>query len=222
MLLDDAALRQALLAFTDAFTDELFDGPHRKIVYPVSRMVTDPERFRDDRDEPMAKYGIGAVYSRDPFLRPFRCLSDARKEQLLQEFYDPHHRLLEAAVAEALAVAGECLLLDAHSFSATPLPYEPEQCPIRPDICLGTLEIHTPAWLSRMAHDHFTTRGFTVAFNYPYSGSIVPLSHWGDTRVHSLMVEVNRGTYMRPDGAKSTGFDHTRHTIAEFLDRLDA
>ena len=46
----------------------------------------------------------------------------------------------------------------------------------------------------------------------------MPLSHWGDTRVHSLTVEVNRGTYMRPDDTKSPGFDRTRHTIAEFLD----
>ena len=43
---------------TDWYTDELFDfGFGDRLVYPVSRLVCDPERFRDDEREEMAQIG---------------------------------------------------------------------------------------------------------------------------------------------------------------------
>jgi N-formylglutamate deformylase len=47
---------------TDAWTDEIvariaFDAT--RVIFPVSRLVVDPERFPDDADEPMAARGIG-------------------------------------------------------------------------------------------------------------------------------------------------------------------
>lgn len=43
---------------TDAHTDRLFDIDEAgKIVFPVSRLVVDAERFSDDRLEPMAERG---------------------------------------------------------------------------------------------------------------------------------------------------------------------
>ena len=60
--LGEEDLKQELIRMTDAFKDELFDldGRHRKVVYPVSRIVCDPERFLDDDAESMSKIGIKA------------------------------------------------------------------------------------------------------------------------------------------------------------------
>ena len=50
---------------TDAFTDDLFaltPLEAARVVFPVSRLVCDVQRFPHDADEPMALRGMGAVY----------------------------------------------------------------------------------------------------------------------------------------------------------------
>ena len=54
-----ASFRQAILpheieVMTDWFCDELFDCGRDRIVFPISRLVCDVERFRDDKQEIMA------------------------------------------------------------------------------------------------------------------------------------------------------------------------
>ena len=66
ILLSDAELEIELNKMTDAFTDELFAVDSLKaytVVFPVSRMVLDPERFLDDDQEVMARRGMGVVYT---------------------------------------------------------------------------------------------------------------------------------------------------------------
>ena len=53
----DEKIERELLLMTDAWTDEIvayiaFDAT--RVIFPVSRLVVDPERFSDDADEPMA------------------------------------------------------------------------------------------------------------------------------------------------------------------------
>ena len=74
---------------------------------------------------------------------------------------------------------GRCLIVDGHSFSPTPLPFESDQDPIRPDICIGTDSFHTPAALVTGAENYFKRAGFTTALNRPYSGTMVPLKYLG-------------------------------------------
>jgi N-formylglutamate deformylase len=62
--LDDTALHTELLRMTDGYTDELFPVTAieaGRIVFPVSRLVCDVERFSSDEDEPMAARGMGAI-----------------------------------------------------------------------------------------------------------------------------------------------------------------
>jgi N-formylglutamate amidohydrolase len=66
ILLDDAALNDELLRMTDAYTDELFPiTPFEtgRVVFPVSRLICDVERFPSDEDEPMAARGMGVFYT---------------------------------------------------------------------------------------------------------------------------------------------------------------
>ena len=198
ILLDDEQLALNQSLFTDWRTRDLFTHaafPER-VVYPVSRLVCDPERFRDDAQEDMAARGIGAVYVKDAFLRPFRSLDPITRELMLQRWYDPHHASLERTVERRVAESGHCLVIDAHSFHGTPLPYEPNQASGRPDICLGTTDGHTPKLLLRRAIAYFQRKGYTVGVNWPYAGSMVPLRFLGDDRVQSLMVEINRDLYV--------------------------
>jgi N-formylglutamate amidohydrolase len=220
-LVGEQEIHENLLALTDWKTDELFAPgfTHRRVVYSFSRMVCDPERYRDDAEETMSRRGMGAVYLRDAFGRPLREATPEEREALLRRCYDPHHRLLEAAVDAAIREHGCCLIIDAHSFSAAPLPYEPDQHTDRPDICLGTCPEHTPEPIFELASEHFRERGFSVARNHPYAGTIVPLKYWGDRRVASLMIEVNRKLYMEAGQMKkSSGFDAVKTAVGKFLE----
>src|ERR1700722_12102311 len=64
--LDDAGLDQELLRMTDAYTDELFPVTAveaGRVVFALSRLVCDVERFPSDADEPMAARGMGVSYT---------------------------------------------------------------------------------------------------------------------------------------------------------------
>jgi N-formylglutamate deformylase len=201
LLLDDAEMELELLRMTDAYTDELFAMSALTAVaidYPVSRLVVDPERFRDDANEPMAARGMGAVYTRTADGRPLRdTIHATERERLLAEWYDPHHRRLAQAVELALDNYGYCLIIDCHSFPSIPLPCDLDGSVPRPDICIGTDSFHTPPGLLAAAVDFCERRRMTFAVDKPYAGSIVP-SRWHrqDRRVLSIMVEVNRALYM--------------------------
>jgi hypothetical protein len=97
LLRDDWTLALELLRMTDAFTDNLF-GPTpfeaARIVFPVSRLVCDVERFPDDADE-MALRGMGAVYVKTTDGRPLReQLTPTERARLIETWYRPHHQRL--------------------------------------------------------------------------------------------------------------------------------
>lgn len=222
ILLDDAELEEELLCMTDWHTDELFppDKPDvTSIIYPVSRLVVDPERFLDDDKEPMAEKGMGVVYVQTSNGKPLsQKLSLAQRQELIDQYYRPHHARLSAAVSEELQNCGRALIVDCHSFPSKPLPYEPDQSPHRPDICIGTDDFHTPENILKTAYDFFNQSGYTVAINRPYKGTIVPSAYWhSNKKVASLMIEVNRKLYMdETTGRKKEGFD----SITEIVGRL--
>lgn len=219
ILLNDEELQQNLYAFTDWNTGELFfnrEFPCR-IISEISRMVCDMERFRDDSREEMALRGYGAVYTKDAFLRPLRNFDKVKRELILRLYYDPHHKRLENAVSEMLEKYGRCLIIDCHSFSGMPLPYEPEQNADRPEFCIGTVEGHTDSNLIKSAVEVLQEAGHSVALDYPYSGSMIPIRFWGDSRVQTIMIEVNRTLYQKPESF----LPHPDcHNIKAKIDRL--
>ncbi len=200
-VLSDSELADELLCMTDHATARLFGLDVRDpavVRAPVSRLVVDVERFSDDADEPMAARGMGVIYRSTSHGRSLRRPISARERHtLLDDWYWPHHRRLEAAVDRAIGRHGRCLLIDCHSFPSRPLPYEPDQNPTRPEICLGMDGYHTPGQLRLSALHTFRAEGFDVAINRPFAGALVPGSCYRkDRRVSALMVEVNRGLYV--------------------------
>lgn len=216
-----ADLEQELLKMTDWFADDLFDLPGDRLVFPVSRLVCDVERFRDDRQERMAQIGMGAVYTACHDLALLRCVTDEQKEQILRVWYDGHHAALTDLVRSKLDTFGDALVVDCHSFQAIPLPYEPDRDPLRPDICIGTDPFHTPECLARDLETEFSDRGYRVERNRPFAGALVPLQFYQiDKRVQAVMIEVNRGLYMLENGARSDRYEKIKSDIRSVLEAV--
>ena len=151
-LLTDDELQAELLLMTDHFTDELFRDAVpgiTDVIFPISRLVVDPERFTNDADEPMASVGMGVIYEQTSDRRPLRYeISSSERQKLIENYYRPHHHRLTEAVRDAMHHGESCLVLDCHSFPAKVLPYDLDKSLDRLEICIGTDGIHTPDWIT--------------------------------------------------------------------------
>ena len=215
---------EELLYMTDWYTDTLFqNGIGTPIIAPVSRLICDTERFRSDEEESMARIGMGAIYCSTHSLKKLCTLSDSHRETILSKYYDPHHRMLEECTTRALSEYDFATIIDGHSFSPYPLPYEPNQELDRPEICIGTDSFHTPKELEELAVSFFKFLGYKTEINKPYAGTIVPMKYYQkDKRVLSIMIEINRGLYLKKDSnEKNDHFEKLKKEI-EALESLIA
>lgn len=220
-VIDDEELSKELLLMTDRYTDELFEHEN-SIVFPVSRLVCDVERFRNESDEEMTAKGMWVCYEKTSDGKPFKICTGEHKNEILTRYYDVHHEKLTEAVELALEEHGECIIVDAHSFSSTPLPHEKSQEVPRPDICIGTDDFHTPYQLLEFCKDFFEAKGYSVKINSPFSGTIVPVDCYGkNDRIESVMIEINRSLYMNEQtGEKTDNHDNIKQAVAELLNDL--
>jgi len=233
-VLSDDELDAELTLMTDCFVDELFAVPRATTVrFPISRLVVDVERFADDAQEPMARVGMGVVYTRTAHGKRLRReLQPHEREDLIARYYDTHHAALVAAVQAELDEHGKALIIDCHSFPSRPLPCDMDQSVPRPGFCIGTDPFHTPERLvdaavqQRAKVGTGTEKGLTqrregakAAVNRPYSGALVPAAFYRrDISVMSLMVEVNRSLYMNePAGTKTSAFDAAKDQAQTLL-----
>ena len=219
ILLDDPELRLELVRLTDWHTDDLFawlvHHGASLFVNGTSRLVIDPERFDDPVREPAEASGQGVVYTRTTDGRPLRNEDPLSRERLIARFYRPYHAALDALTGELLSAFDRCTLLDCHSFPTEPLPSDLDRAPDRPDICIGRDPEHTPVALAERLAAAFRAEGFSVAFDRPYSGSMVPSAfHGRDRRLRSIMIEVRRGLYIdEASGERSSGYAALRSAL---------
>lgn len=226
ILLDDAALELELDHITDAHTEHLAAAAadHMRIrpwqfVNRRSRLVVDPERFPDDREE-MLTVGMGAVYTRTTHRTPLRP-GGFDPNPLLDTYFHPYARAMTDLVADRLAATGRAVILDVHSYPSRPLPYELHADGPRPPICLGTDDFHTPPALLDRARTCLGVIGET-ATDTPFAGTYVPLDYYvTDPRVTALMIEIRRDVYMtEPGGPPTSGFADVSGALAAFADEL--
>ena len=122
-------LNDELLKMTDHFTDQLFEfnsGSCKTLLFPVSRLLVDPERFESDQEEIMSTVGMGCIYEKTHNGEPLKDLSKIRDE-LISRYYQPHHETFTNMVDECIQLDSKCLIVDCHSFPKRPLPYELNQ-----------------------------------------------------------------------------------------------
>lgn len=213
IVLDDHELRGEIVRLTDWHVERLFSWVPglggAMFMSTLSRVAFDPERFRDDADEPMAEVGQGSLYDGTTQLGKLAAITDEEREWRLTHWYDPYHEAFEAHVTALLERFGRALILDCHSFATVPLPSEPDQTPDRPDVCIGTDALHTPPELVDALEARVGAEGLVVRRDTPFAGTIVPLRYYRtDKRVSSVMVEVRRGLYCdEANGEPTAGFD---------------
>jgi len=200
-VLSDEELKDELLLMTDAHTDDLFVSnktEQETVIFPVSRLVVDPERFVDDDLELMSEKGMGVIYTQTSSGKKLRrSITEQERESLLNTYYHSHHDRLNKAVGYQLKKYGKVLIIDCHSFPSIPLPYEYVQSKDRSDICIGTDDFHTPESLTQRCVQLFQKKGYSIKINKPFKGSLVPGEYYQKNKnVCSVMIEVNRKLYM--------------------------
>jgi N-formylglutamate amidohydrolase len=224
LLADDAALAEELDNLTDAHTDVIArDAAAAATTTPWifgnrwSRLVVDPERFPDDREE-MRAVGMGAVYTHGFAGRRLRDDSSVRDQALLRTHFEPYSEALAALVADRLAATGRAIIVDVHSYATVLLSYELHRESARPPVCLGTDRYHTPGWLLAAASAAFPDH----ALDTPFAGCYVPLAFYErDPRVSALMIEIRRDQYMtEPGGPPHEGLPAVAAALTALINAL--
>lgn len=172
------------------------DFPVNTISFPISRLFCDVERLL--KNEFMEQYGMGFCYSKTYDGKTFKvinqdCINKTRK------YYDTHHKKLDNLVKD---INEPTILIDLHSFNLRATRMELLTNENIPDICIGydpefcTIETLNKVLMIVQKHH------YTVAINYPYSGSMVPnevLKNRNKYDFQSIMLEINRDCYMGKD-----------------------
>lgn len=228
ILLNDFVLEHELDLMTDAFTDVIAArAADRAGVRPwlfinrLSRLVVDPERFPDEREE-MNAVGMGAVYIRTAGGKVLRDLPDDEVSGLVDRYFFPYAGAFERLVDQRLAAAGSATIVDLHSYPLRALPYEVHADRPRHEICLGTDEFHTPPALTSLVSE-ILVGGNEVPETGPFDGTYVPLKHHRvDDRVRSIMIELRRDIYTATASVlNQDAADRLAGSLANLADRIN-
>ncbi|MCX4092690.1 N-formylglutamate amidohydrolase [Nocardia sp. alder85J] len=229
ILLTDPDLATELDRMTDTATDLLAEqAAHHAATRPwivqntVSRLVVDPERFPDEREE-MRKVGMGAVYTRTSHGTPLRHPDPATEQALLNDYFHPYADTVSRVVTDRLAATGTAVLLDVHSYPRLPLPYELHPSGTRPAICLGTDPAHTPPHLLAAAQAALAPCG-DLSLNTPFAGCYVPLHHYNtNPDVTALMIEIRRDIYLtEPAGPPTPALNDVVAALTRLINEAPA
>ena len=213
-----------VLRMTDHYTDDLYDFKDAsQIILPISRLICDVERFEDDELESMSKFGMGVCYTTDTEGKKLRDISSEERESILNKYYRPHHQRLSNEVDGELEKDASALIVDCHSFPDKSYYFNSDFNKKRPDICIGGDSFHTPIELINIVKKFFLSYGYIVGVNNPYSGTMVPLKHYKkDSKVNSVMIEINRKLYMDEEGYKTEHYDELKSELNELLNILSS
>ena len=210
---DRKIIEKNLHFMADYKVDELArDIDCHKIIAKYSRLYCDVERFRNDADEPMARLGMGAVYTHLPGGAQYRLATPKRREEIIRQAYEPHHVQLNKLSQKIVNQYGSCMMIDLHSYSDDLVRKLFGYTENLPDICLG----YDAEWFSEndalRLKSYIEQLGYSCALNYPYAGTLVPMAFYRDKTpgLHSVMLEINRRVYLegetvRPESVRNIG-----------------
>lgn len=219
-VIDDKTLEEEILKLTDWHTEHLFySEDDDMIVADFSRLFCDPERFTDDSQEIMAKYGMGVLYEKTDDGELMRNVTPDLREKILSDYYWKHHQKFNDAVNRQIEHFGKAIIIDCHSYPSSPIKRDLDQNEIRPDYNIGTDSFHTPKELIKISEEFFKKKGYSLGVDWPYRGSIVPLEHYQkNPNVQTIMLEINRNLYLKePTNEKSDRYLETKEVTSQFI-----
>ena len=135
-----------------------------------------------------------------------------------------YHDALAQALSRARERFGFAVLVDGHSMPSRGRAGHKDPGRARADVVPGDREGTSCApSLSRLVGDHFTSRGFSVAFNDPYKGGYITAHHGRPAdAIHAIQIELRRDLYMNEETYEITqpGFARLQKDLAELLAAL--
>lgn len=182
----------------DHHTDQLF-APlgGTSFVNQLCRLYFDPERYAEPSKEVMNEIGMGVFYTHTIDGHRFRGDdTSAEYEEKLEAIYRPYHQQLTDCCRDLIERYGTCILIDGHSYPKKCFPFERFHNDDRPEIDIGTDSVHTPEWLKQLLYTAFVEAGYSVAFDQPFKGTLVPLPLVDEPRLLACMLEVRRDVYL--------------------------
>ncbi|MDO8676466.1 MAG: N-formylglutamate amidohydrolase [Candidatus Azambacteria bacterium] len=216
-------LKTEIIKLTDWYTADLYQHNEAvQIIAPFSRLFCDVERFPEDRDEAMAKFGMGMVYTTFDNGKILRKIDKNLKDKIFKQYYQKHHDKFLQKVEKMLKNNGQCLIIDCHSFSNIPFERDLDKTLPRPNIDIGIDSFHTPKKLLAVANEYFKNNGFSCKTNSPYAGAIVPLKYYKkDKRIQSIMIEVNRDLYLETNtNIKNKNYKKIKKILNGFIEEM--
>lgn len=173
----------------DNDVDKLLPDNSNSVIFNLSRVICDVERYLDHR-EIMNEIGMGAFYEVGHDLKYIRKSVSIK----LLEYYKNHHKLLNKKTKKLLKENNEVCIIDLHSYSKNPHPYELFKTDKRPEICIGLNDVYNGYLLEDIINiiKHF---GFSYSINQPFKGSLIPSEHINEKNLHSFMIEIRKDIY---------------------------
>ncbi len=116
---------------------------------------------------------------------------------ILENFYDPFHKILSNQINKLLSIFGVCYHFDLHTMPSNAL----KRFKKKPDIVLGNNHGRSS---SNKLIDHmrknFENNGLIVQLNNPYAGGFITRNYGNPTKgVETIQIEVNRSLYMNEE-----------------------
>lgn len=222
-LVSSTELRNEVIKLTDWYTDDLFQHKNAiSIITPFSRLFCDVERFPNDKDEIMSKYGMGMFYTTLDNGKILRKDDKITRSKIFNQFYQKHHKKLLQKVEKVLKINKKCLIIDCHSFSDVPFERDIKKKLPRPDIDIGIDNFHTSKILLNIVKKYCEKNGLSFKINEPYSGTIIPLKYYRKNKqLQSIMIEVNRRLYLEKNSnKKNKNYKKVKRVLLSMIDEI--
>ena len=224
--IDNSSLESYNIEMSDMFTDQIFENKKFHTVrFNYSRLFCDVEKYLDPKLEPMSKYGMGPIYTHIYDGTRIRNISSERRNLIIDKYYNGHHERLDNLTKDLVDAGRNVLVIDCHSFSDMLASYLFGNG-VYPDICVGYDEDYADENAIRIILEEFRKFGYTIEFNYPFRGALVPNLAFTDEHykrnVKGVMIEINRKTYLnKGNELDDIKFAKMKQIIKSIYDRID-
>ena len=183
------------------------------IIAKCSRVVVDLNRSRNaiDNDmfinrvnnhqideKKMISFGLGVfpkiILSENIFKNK---LPVSYANSILENYYDPFHKILSSQINKLLKRFGICYHFDLHTMPSNAL----KRFKKKPDIVLGNNHGRSSSnELIDYMRKNFENNGLIVQLNNPYAGGFITRNYGNPSKgVETIQIEVNRSLYMNEE-----------------------